>query len=277
MIDHRALQRALFRVQLDAALHQRVVAREPAALEWLGLAAAELDLLLAADPIAVRADRGQQRRAQLVGNLTTEFGRSVWAADVDPQAFVESEPFHRAIARDEPLPLAFGAWLETQASAPPARALVALERTMAHARRELRPGPAVGPDELALAPTCHLLSVPSGTHDLAVAVGVALAAGRAPEATPLDEARSELLLVQAGEPEPSGRRDVRVEPLEPAVARLLQRARAPLGPRDRAAFAASEGAAPDELEGFARSLVEDGVLIAGPTSATPVEPPNAAG
>jgi len=267
MIDHRALQRALFRVQLDPSFADRVFAADEAALASLGLGERERAWLLDANPVAVRADKGAQRCAQLVGNLTTEFPRSVWALDGDPLTFVASEEFHAAIAGDEPLPLAFGAWLARRLSGRAAHALVELERAMARARRSVRSVPPLQAGEVGLAAPCRLLSVPAGTHAWASSVGQALDAGRTPPAARLAAAERELLLLQAdADAGPSGRRDVVVEPLEPAVARLLRRAQEPFDAVERAAFAEAEGARPEDLEVFVQSLVDERVLVVGPTA-----------
>ena len=269
MTDHRALQRALFRVQLDERFAERVFGRDEEAVASLELEERELSWLLEADPAAVRADRGQERRAQLIGNLTTEFSRSVWALEQDPHEFVYSDDFHTAITQDESLMLAFGNWLVALVpDSSELSGLVDLEREMARARRSTRVLPAMSAADILLAAACRVLSVPVGTHDWAVEIGVALESERRPKTAAIDRSESEFVLIQAGAPTVSGRRDVSVELLEPAVARLLDRAHTPLGKEERADLASSEGASPADLEDFIQTLVADGILVMGSPSST---------
>ncbi|HSJ98614.1 MAG TPA: hypothetical protein VLC53_16180, partial [Myxococcota bacterium] len=143
-MDHRRLQRALFRMQHDPTFAGRVRAGDPEASASTGLGSAELAWLRAADPIALAADREGRRAAQLLRNAASEFRLSLAlgpAGDGDQAwlaGFPRSSHFHRAVSAGTPLPLALATWAEQLAAGAPCaafRALLALEAAMARARR----------------------------------------------------------------------------------------------------------------------------------------------
>src|SRR5262249_12871534 len=152
--NHRAVQRALFRMQLDPSFAARLRAGEADAQ----LGPAELALLRAADPIALSADRDLRRLGQFLRNVSEEFTLSR-AAGGSAEGFPSSPEFHDAVQFDRSLPLAFGRYAErcSASGLPAAQAFAALESALARARRELRAASLPGAHELALAPWAWLL------------------------------------------------------------------------------------------------------------------------
>jgi len=270
-LDHRSLQRSLFRMQHDPGFAARLRSGDAEAVASTRLGARELGWLRSADPDAVAADRGGRRAAQLLRNVASEFrlcarvGPRGDAAGAWVEAFPRSPLFHRAVSRDESLPLAFAAWAEALAKDAPSelfRALVALEVEMARARRELRPVASPGPGEVVLSAAAHLLELPAGTH----AAAAALAGGAALGAAQVDSAAREVVLIAADLRDDArfGRlRSVRVEPLAPRVAALLRLARAPQGAAARRAFAQHHEVDAAELEAVVDDYVAEGVLRRG--------------
>jgi hypothetical protein len=246
-VNHRAVQRALFRMQLDPGFAARLRAGESDA----ALGAAELALLRAADPAALSADRDGRRRQQFLRNVTEEFSRAC-AAGVPADGFTSSPEFHAAVAGDRSLPLAFGRYAErcSAAGSRAQRALVALERALARARRELRESSAPSPGELALAPWVWLVALPAGALELAAGVREGLDA----------EGEETVLVVAAREAAPFRLRDVQAEPLSPELARLLAAAQKP---RTLAELARACGEAESDVAEIAGELVAEGVLVAG--------------
>ena len=244
MIDHRRLQRALFRMQLD-----------PGFAPGAELGPRERALLAAAHPAAISADAGGRRRAQFLHNVTSEFPLSLATAKDAGLAerFTGSREFHDAVVNDASLPLAFAEYLAAAAPGP----LVALETSLARARRARRALPALRPGEVALAPWAELLELPAGTLAAAERVRAALDAGATVPIAAVDGRGSETLLLRR-EPEPAPFRlaSVEVELLSPALARLLERIA-----REREVSAA--GLTRAELDEIVAGLVVDRVLVAG--------------
>lgn len=283
-MDHRRLQRALFRMQHDPAFAERLRAGEREAAASTGLGGPELAWLRAADPIALSADREGRRAAQLLRNAASELHLAAAlgpAGDGDPSwlaDFPRSPHFHRAVSEGTPLPLALAAWAEERASGAPDaafRALVALEAAMARARRAPVALVAVPEGAVLRAPTARLVELPAGTHAAAAALTRALAAGaaRPPPAVAVAAGARETLLLAAdpGADVRFGRlRPLRVEPLSPLVAELLRRARRPLDRAARAAFAADHELEPGDVEAVVEEYAAEGVLLRG--SARPREP-----
>jgi hypothetical protein len=289
VIDHRRVQRTLFRMQLDpefAAAMRSGAASEP------GLGPAERDLLLTASPEALRADRNARRRAQVLGNVASEYVLTLSEAAAGPlgAGFVDRFPasveFHVAIREERPLPLAFGAWAERcagEAGAPVAAALASLEAAMARARREPRPAATPRASEIALSERAWLLRLPEGAFDHAQQVRAALDAGVAPPpASAVLSARAaewlraprergaeggagvETVLLVAEKA--SGRHRLRAvlpECLEPAAASLLYEAREPLSDSSLARLVASRAWSAADVAEFVDALVADGVLRRG--------------
>jgi len=258
VIDHRRLQRALFRLQLDPGWR-------PGEHE---LGAGERALLAAAHPAGLSADPGGRRRAQFLRNVSGEFALSL-AVTKDgalAERFTSSREFHDAVTSDSSLPLAFGEYLIRAEAGP----LAALEAALARARRARRAVPRLAPDELVLAPWAELLELPAGTLAAAERVRAALDAGDpTPIGVEIAGAGSETLLLRR-EPEPAPFRlaSVEVERLSPALAALLARAERPLDAGARAREARAAGLTVTELHEIIAGLVADRILVGGEASHT---------
>lgn len=257
-------------MQMDPGFAERVFARDAQAVASTGLSEADLALLLAADPVAVRADRDRKRLRQMLGNVAAEFELSLAVApdrDALLEGFPASEGFHAAVRTDASLPLAFGERVRADAAAGESlrAAIAGLEVALAHARRSPRPVDPPAPGELVLAPWAHLVDLPAGTHAAAMEIRLALEAGGAPAPAPsLAGEGLETLLVVA-DPEGAAHRlpDARVEEVVGPVARLLRRARLALDAEARGHLAALLDVSPRDLDAFAATLVEERVLLAG--------------
>ncbi|HXZ84899.1 MAG TPA: hypothetical protein VEI82_05365 [Myxococcota bacterium] len=267
-MNHRAVQRALFRMQLDPRFAERVAAREPEAVRSAGLGPDELALLAGADRIALSADREGRRRAQFLRNVAGEFALSLAAAAraelVDE--FPASPEFHAAVTAGDSLPLAFARHLAARTAQAPAlvRALVSLEVALARLRRAVGAAPELAPGEVARAPWVELLAVPAGTLAAAAALRSALDRGATPGRVDVSATALEtLLLRRTPEPAPFRLPAVELEALSPALADLLARAAKPLGRAARADYARAVEIAPAELEQVVAGLVADRVLLAG--------------
>ncbi len=268
-MNHRRIQRTLFRMQLDPHFAELLRAREAEALASAALGAEELELLASADPAGVSADRDGKRRAQFLRNVTSEFALSLAvAADSHlAEAFTQSREFHEAVAQDASLPLAFARYLEKRSehAAPLVRALAALESALAAARRARRPAAVLAAGEVALAPWAELTRVPAGTLDAAARVRAALDQGDpTPIGVEISSAECETLLVQrAPELEPFRLAGVEVELLSPELAALLARATKPLAAAALSAHARAASVSDAELAEAVTGLVEARILIAG--------------
>jgi hypothetical protein len=243
-VNHRAVQRALFRMQLDPGF-------EPAADD--GLDAEELALLARADRVALTADREGRRRDQFLRNVSEEFALSC-AAGVPAEGFPSSPEFHQAVRTDASLPLAFGRYAErcSASGTRVQRGLVALERALARARREPRASAAPQPGEIALAPRAWLVSVPEGTLDLAARLRAALDGGEPIAAPALAPGGDETVLILAERaPAPFRLRAVEAERVSPELALLLASLEQP---RKRSGLAA-------ETAEIVAELLADGVLV----------------
>jgi hypothetical protein len=263
VIDHRGLQRGLFRMQMDAGFAARVFAREQRALASLDLRAPELDLLLALDPVAVGADAHERRKDQMLGNLSAEYGLTLAVAPSGlAPGFLSAPEFHAAIRADGLLPVAFGDYAaRTAADDAPVAALIALERAMVALRRAAGDAaPPTGGERLRLSPRAALVRIRTGALAWAAALRDALRMHTAPP-PPDFGAGLEVVLLLAEAASAHALPDVRPEVLTPAVALLLERARTGLDRAARADLARELDATPDELEAFAQALVDDGVLI----------------
>lgn len=268
MSDHRRLQRGLFRMQMDPGFATRVFAHDPAAIETLELAPGDLDLLLAADPVAVAADAGDQRKRQLLGNLALEYGFAVGIGPDDLlERFLSAPEFHTAIRTDGRLMTAFGEYAARRASEAGDEALASMvefERAMVAIRRLGEPrASAPRPGELRLAPHAHVVRLRAGTYELTVALRQH-AFGLIPNPTARVRAEDEHVLILADDPNPHDVTELRrTELLTAPVAALLVAAGDGLDAAGRAAVAEGLGATLDELDEFADTLVGEGVLVRG--------------
>jgi hypothetical protein len=266
-VNHRGLQRSLYRMQLDPGFAARLCARDAEAEASTGLGQAELAWLRAVDPAAISADRDGRRRAQLLRNVAGEFALSCAVAPTADwlDAFPASPQFHRAIAGDTSLALAFGDYARERAAGASESfaSLVALECALARARRATRALPPLPAGTLALAPVAWLVELRDGVFAWATALRAALDRGKpAPRAT-LRGGEREIVLV-AADPAPvaTGRvRGVRAERLEPLVADFLAACEAGLPERERSAFASRRDVDPADVESVAREFLAEGVLV----------------
>jgi hypothetical protein len=259
-MDHRRIQRALFRMQLDPAFASRL--RNGDADASRDLAAEELTLLRGASSVAISADRDGKRRAQFLANVSSEFTLSI-AAGLAVDAFTASAEFQAAVCADRSLPLAFARYALrcTREQSRPLRALVALESALARARRELRTCRAPSSGEVALAAWVSLEAFPAGTLALAERLRSALDAGAKPPALDLECAPDETLLVLSA---PAATafclRTAEVERASSALAALLSAACEPV---TRAALATALSTDRAELDPVIDELIADRVLVAG--------------
>ena len=266
-MNHRGLQRALFRMQLDPGFALRLRAREPAAEESTSLREAELAWLRAADPDAVAADREGRRRAQLLRNVSSELALSLAAACGSDwlETFPASDHFHRAIARDESLPLAFAAHAAECAAGSTAClvSLVALETGLARGRRELRAVPEGSSGALRLAPAARLVELEDGTFAWASALRQALDRGAGLPDLPrgLPPGSRETVLVASDPPAPGSRlRVVRAERLAPAVAAFLSACVEGLDADGIRAFCEARSLERSDVESVIEEFAAEGVL-----------------
>jgi len=275
-MDHRRLQRSLFRTLHDPAFAARLRAGDPEATASTGLGEADLTWLRRADPDALSADRDGRRALQLVESVTSEFGLCTHSAVARtlppdwPRAFASSPEFHAAVSQDASLALAFGAFATRrarEAGSLAVAALAQLETELARARRRPDASAAAPPGRLVRAPDVCLVALPEGSFALATSLRAALDAGTAPGPSALRglaPAATECVLVQAiARANPHVLREVRAERLEPLVAGFLRAAEEPLDAAAVAAFASAHEVAPADLEAVADEFVADGVLLRG--------------
>lgn len=283
-MDHRGLQRALFRMQHDPSFAARVQAGDAEALASTKLDAAPLAWLRAADPLALAADREGRRAEQLLRNLASELRLSVAvgpAGDGDRAWLAEfpaTPEFHRAVSAGARLPLAFAAWAagrRSRAACAAFRAFVALEAALVRARRPLeRPlrasktlrEPPSG--AVVRSPAAWVLALPSGTHAAAAALTQALDAGAAaPFALPPIGDGFESVLV-AGDLHADVRfgrlRPLRVERLEGLVGLFLDHALHPVDRAKRERFARRYRIEIDAVDAIVEEFVAEGVLLRVP-------------
>ena len=265
MVAHRALQRTLFRMQLDSSFAQAVLARDVAAEGSTELSERELSWLHALDPACISADRAGARRAQFLRNVGSELAMTLRLTGMGLlDDFTRSSELHAAVCDGSPLPLALARHLERTlaASEPAARAVLELEHGMARARRELRTIQEPSGDQIVLAPWARLISVPAGTLALAEALRLRDpdSAAHTPVPRLADEAET-LLITAEREPAPFQLRAVVVERLADAPAHFLQRAERPLSRGERAAYAREVDAEPEELDALVAELLHEGVLL----------------
>jgi hypothetical protein len=254
-VNHRLVQRRLFRMQLDAGFAARVRAGEGPALAGLG--ERERQALAGACAAAVAADREGRRRAQFLQNVTGEFALAC-AAGVSAEAFPSSPEFHAAVEADASLPLAFAAYAERCCpSDRAARALLALEQALARARRAVAPSAPAG--RLALAPGAVLRDCPAGTLDLAGRASEALRRGDALPRLRVDVRRSETVLIRSAPAlAPFGLREVAAELATPDLVRLLDALDPPCTPAE---LAQRIGETEADLIEVVDGLVRDGIAL----------------
>jgi hypothetical protein len=289
VIDHRRVQRLLFRMQLDrefAAAFRAGSAEEP------GLQPEERALLLRASPEALAADHRGRRRAQVLGNIASEYVLTLTEAASGPlgAAFMDEFPrsaeFHAAVSAEQRLPIAFGAWASRRAAEAGAgvlAAFAALESKMAEARREPRPASSPRRGEVALSERAWLLELPDGAfehaQDARLAADGSLTrppvppelaaraenwlAARGRGSSAAAEAVETILLVVVEAPGGHRLREVAPERLEPDASALLCEAREALSEAALARLAASRNWEASDVAAFVDALVAEGVLRRG--------------
>lgn len=154
MVDHRRIQRTLFLMQMDGGFASRIFEHDPQICSTTGLTDEEFSWLRAQDPAALSADPGGKRRAQIVGNIASEFRLSLSAASQSSKNagepgpawldhFLGSAEFHGAVLGGDRLPLAFARFALHDARSKGRAELVPvieLEFALARLRREAAGG-----------------------------------------------------------------------------------------------------------------------------------------
>ena len=265
-------------MQLDAGFARALRAGDAAASASTGLEVDDLELLSGLDPAAVSADPGGKRRTQIVGNVALEFTLSLSASarsGRNPElleGFCASPEFHRAIVDDRRLPLAYGEYALRRANEvgrADLAAVIALEAGLAQLRRAAAGSASATPrsagESVRLSSRARILDLPAGTHAWCEALyenGESAAAPAPPQGFPSELRETVLLFAHRvhGVHRPA---EVRTELLNPPVDELLRRAQRGLSRDERADFARSQAATPDELENFLASFLEEGVLERG--------------
>ena len=269
-MDHRLIQRTLFRMQIDSTFARRIIKRDSAALSTTGLEAADLEWLCSADPIAISADPGGRRLSQLIGNVVAEYACSVSLA-VDElgmvdlaSGFTTSPEFHSAIRRDRSLPVELGVYLARRFKERKECALdsvLAFERAMVDARRTVRAIPLPASGELVLAGAARLVALEAGTFDRVQRFrenGSSLSSDSGSKAG----SDHEKLLITTGAPPHTGAlHTVDVEVLSSSVAEVLWLAESSLGPAERESLAREKNMDPEEVNDFLRGLIAEGLLV----------------
>lgn len=276
-MDHRRLQRALFRMQCDPGFAARVRAGERGAVASTALGKRELACLRAADAVAIAADRDGRRVAQLLRNVSSEFRLSIAVgprADADAswvERFVRSPLFHDAVSSGSPFPLVFSAFAQAVAASAPSavfRAVVTLESAMTRVRRAERRTPDLVPGAVIRVSASELVDLPAGTHAAAMELLRAAEAGgsASPASLAVDDRERETLLLA---PDPRADRRfgrlpaLRVEPVSPLVARFLHAAARPLSAGDRATFAVAHDLDAAAVEAVVDEYVAERMLVRG--------------
>ena len=258
MIDHRRLQRALFRAQMDPSFATEVFAGSDPALA----------LIRAASRAGISADPRGTRRLQVLGNATLEFRLSLAGCD-DPRArlegFASSLEFHAAIDADRPLPLAAGAYLcRVLADQAWPSALAQLELALAQVRRQgAGPVPPAGMWQCAL--RAAVIDLPVGTLARAGEIQSALHAGRACPANPFDpsEHRESILVYACPGANPWALLDAIPEEVNEAIAALFRSAKQAIDAEALETFAAGFDATAADLLPLMHEYRDEGALVYG--------------
>ncbi len=266
MIDHRRIQRTLFRMQHDARFAERLRARDDDAIASTALDADSLALLLAAPVAAVEADPGGKRRAQFLRNVSSEHALTCARAGAEiVESFTTSPEFHAAMREDRSLPLAFAdhavRWSAATEDAL-LRALARVEQAMASLRRGPFARVGAPPGGLALGERAEILSLPGGTIAAAARLRQALDANAAvPGDLDIGVDAGEFALVLGGpRPSPHQLASVSIERLNALAGELLSLCAGPATAADLAAFRTRHEVTEPELAAFTAGLIADGAL-----------------
>ena len=276
MIDHRSLQKTLFRMALDPAFSAAVFRGDVKARASTGLGAREMELLMAVDARAIAADKGARRRGQILGNLTMEYRGTLLAAtllgfkDDLAELFLSSGEFHTAVREGKRLPIVFGSYLRLRAMklrSPLLREIAGLEAAMATLRRvdldQRKREPGKG--RWFLSERAHMVRLGTGIFDWLQDLRRAVDATATPPPVPRNLIESfetfETVLVTASPRTPHRISSIAVEKLEPAVGELLEYATFGLDLERLIDLAERHRVALPDLEAFLSGLVADGVLF----------------
>lgn len=244
-VDHRGLQRTLFRMSLDPAFAAEVRAGGGDVHPWLR----------AIDPDLLAADPGGRRRDQLLGNVALEFLHTARAAPQIVDGFIGAPEFHAAIRDDQPLPLAFASYAARALPPGPSRQVLALDAAMAEVRRcDARDPRGRPPAAVDLHPSARLVGLAAGTTTAAEA----LRDGRAAE--PPGDGTEWVLIVGRGPPGPD--RPLHIEGVPDGIAELIRAL--PLDDHGLAAFADRFALALPDVEALVAELVAEGILVRDP-------------
>jgi hypothetical protein len=258
MIDHRRLQRTLFRAQMDPNFAAEVFAGDDPSLA----------LIREASRAGIRADPRGTRRLQVLGNATLEFRLSLAGCD-DPRArlegFASSVEFHAAIEADRPLPLAAGAYLcRVLADQAWPSALAQLELALAEVRRK-DSGPTPPAGHWQCASRAAVIDLPVGTLARAGEIQAALHAGQACPANPIDpsEHRESILVYARPGANPWALLEAIPEEVNEAIAALFRTAEQPIDAQALESFAAQFDATAADLLPLMHEYRAEGALVLG--------------
>lgn len=258
MIDHRRLQRTLFRAQMDPNFAAQVFAGNDPALA----------LIREASRAGIHADPRGTRRLQVLGNATLEFRLSLAGCD-NPRArlegFASSVEFHAAIEADRPLPLAAGAYLcRVLSNQPWPSALARLELALAQVRRQASgPNPPTGFWQCAS--RAAVIDLPVGTLARAGEIQSALHAGQACPANPVDpsEQRESILVYARPGANSWALLEAIPEEVNEAIAALFRAAEQAIDAAALETFAAQFDASAADLLPLMHEYRDEGALVYG--------------
>lgn len=258
MIDHRRLQRTLFRAQMDPGFAEQLFASDDP----------ELALLRQASRAGITADPRGTRRLQVLGNATLEFRLCLASCDAPRErldAFASSPEFHAAIEQDRPLPLAAGSYLcRVLAAQPWPHALARLESALAEVRRA-NPTSPPPPETWQRSARAQVIELPVGTLARAAEIQTALHAGKPCPPNPVAPSEHQEAILVYAKPSPNrwALADAIPEEVNEAVAALFQLAEQPLDGASLEEFATGYGATAADLLPIMQEYRDEGALIYG--------------
>lgn len=244
-MSHLALRRVVIRLLHDPTFAAALAADSDRALAGVELSAEERAWLVATPAAAWRTDPARPDRVRAA--LAAEFPATLALVPERARTFFASPAFHAAVQARGSLAAAFAEHLACEGGAR-VRAVARLEGAIAE-RRRVGPGRAPRSGELRLAPHLAVVRVAAGALDL---LGELRNGRRGGGVGPGEEA----VLVAVP---PNG--EATLEPLTPALAALLERARDGVSRLDLAAEARRQGADPGEENDIIDALVSDRSLV----------------
>lgn len=244
-MSHLALRRVVVRLLHDPVFAAALAADPGEALAGVDLGADERAWLVATPAAAWRTDPARPDRVRAA--LAAEFPATLALVPERARTFFASPAFHAAIQERGSLAAAFAEHLACDGGAR-VRAVARLEGAIAE-RRRARSGTAPRSGELRLASHLAVVRVATGALDL---LGELRRGRRGGGVGPGEEA----VLVAVP---PDG--EATLEPLTPALAALLARARDGASRTDLAAEARRQGADPGEENEIIDALVSDRSLV----------------